>query len=134
MHSKLILSLLALVAATASAETRKWTSAEDATKSFLAEFSGLKDGKATFRLKNGKPTSLPLEKLSADDQAVIKALDAAETAKTEAAAMAAKARESVIAKELGKKVLILDGKKLKKHDVFATKAPEYYLVYWGASW
>jgi thiol-disulfide isomerase/thioredoxin len=39
-----------------------------------------------------------------------------------------------MAKALDGSTVVLDGKLLKKHDILASKAPEYYMLYWGASW
>jgi hypothetical protein len=124
-----LLSLLGL----SSAEMRQWTSADDATKKFEGEFQSLVGDKITIKTKAGKALSFPMSKLSKEDQEYTTKAVEAKKAEQEAAAKAAKLKEGPVAKAVAKAEK-LDGKSLKKHDIFASKAPEYYLIYWGASW
>lgn len=132
---KLMLSLvLATLCGVSYAEVRKWTSADDASKTFEGEMTAVKGDNVTIKMKTGRTLTVPLSKLSQADKDFVAAQ---EKAKAEAAALAenaAKLKTGEVAKAVIGNTVILDGKKLKKHDIFATKAPEYYLVYFGASW
>jgi nucleoredoxin len=129
----LILALVVL-GISAEAASRKWTSADDASKSFDGELTAVKGDSAVIRMKNGRSVTLPLAKLSKEDQDFIAAEEKAKADATAAAEAADKAKNGEVAKALAGSTVKLDGKRLKKHDIFAEKAPEYYLVYWGASW
>lgn len=137
---KLSLLLVALAGA-ARAEMRMWTSADDASKKFEGEFISSNKDSVAIKRKDGKQIVLPLTKVSEADREFIsrqgeeKAKQGEEKASAEKAKEAgAKLKESEMAKALSGKTVTLEGKSLKKHDIFAGKAPEYYLVYWGASW
>jgi thiol-disulfide isomerase/thioredoxin len=132
---KLMLTLaLAALCGGSFAEVRKWTSADDASKTFEGEMTAVKGDNVTIKKKAGGTVTVPLAKLSQDDRDFVAA---AEKTKTEAASRAeasTKLKTSEMAKAVIGNTVILDGKKLKKFDVFAEKAPEHYLLYWGASW
>jgi hypothetical protein len=134
MKPTLLLAAFLLATGLSQAEMRLWTSADDASKTFEGEMQSLTGETVTIRTKAGKTISAPLAKFAQADQDYAKKAkeEKAEAAKSVEAA--AKLKDSAMGKELGKSTVILDGKKMKKHDLFAAKAPEYFLVYWGASW
>lgn len=114
----------------AVAETRVWTSAEDPSQTFRGEFVSLKDDTVTIKRDDGKTLSFPQSKLSGADLEYIKE----KTAGKEDAPGVSKEDESPMARALKGKTVKLEGKRFKKFDIAAAKQPEYYLVYWGASW
>ncbi|MBP7949665.1 MAG: hypothetical protein KA004_08415 [Verrucomicrobiales bacterium] len=116
------------------AEVRKWTSADDPTKTFDGEFVEAKGDMVTIKRKSGKPQTFPAAKLSKEDQDYIAQQAASKAQEAATKAAADKVKESPMAKALEKKLQKLDGKKFVKFDLLAEKAPEYYLLYWGASW
>ena len=128
-----VLALLA-VSGMGSAEVRKWTSADDASKTFEGELSSTKGDNVVVRMANGRTVTVPLSKLSQADRDFVAGVAKGKTAAADEAAAAEKAKTGAVAKALSGNTVKLDGKKFKKCDVFAAKAPEYYLVYWGASW
>lgn len=131
----LMLSLtLAALCGASPAESRKWTSADDASKTFEGEMTAAKGDSVTIKMKTGRVMAVPLSKLSQADKDYVAAEAKAKEEASSAAAAAEKLKTSEVAKAIAGKTVILDGKKLKKHDIFATKAPEYYPLYWGASW
>lgn len=131
----IILTLLAAALCSAShAEVRKWTSAEDALKTFEGELTTVKNDTVTIKMKNGSSVSLALAKLSTGDREYISAQEKEKAAAAATAEATAKLKDSPMAKALDGSTVILNGKKLKKHDVLANKTPQYYLIYWGASW
>ena len=67
---KLLLSFLALTLLAGSANAAIWTSTEG--KTFEGEFKNVKDGVAFFRLKSGKIASVPISRLSTQDQVIVK--------------------------------------------------------------
>ena len=111
------------------APARTWTSS-DGEKTFEGDLREFDDasGKVTV-LVNGRQLVFDQTKLSEDDQTYLTEWKA-EADKPEAT----KVLESQkIGKELTDKVLSrLDGKKFKKASM--EKAPEYYLLYFSASW
>ena len=109
-------------------EPRTWTSAADASKTFEAEFVSESAGKVTVRKSNGQQMTFTLDKLSEADQAWI--------AETKAAALKAeKLKSAEVPAAILDKLVKLDGKKLRKYDLEADKGvPEYYVVYFSASW
>ena len=130
-----ILSLaLAAFCAVSYAEVRKWTSADDPSKNFEGEMTAAKGEVVTIKMKSGQVTTVPLAKLSQEDKDYVAAQAKAKEGEAAAAEAAEKLKTSEMGKALTGKAVILDGKKLKKHDIFATKAPEYYLLYFAASW
>jgi len=108
-------------------DVRTWTSAEDATKQFQGTLVEAKGGQVTIKQANNKVVTFAQTKLSDGDQKYL-------ADQAEAKAKAASAQTSPMAVALKGKTVALDGKKLKKKDFLATKNPEYYLLYWGASW
>ena len=126
--------LVAALCGTAIAEVRKWTSADDASKSFDGELVSVKGDSAVIKMKGGKSVTMPLAKLSQADQDFVAAQEKEKAASAAAAEAAAKLKDSPMAKALAGNTVILDGKRLKKHNILEGKAPTHYLLYWGASW
>lgn len=126
--------VVAALCGTAIAEVRKWTSADDASKTFEGELTAIKGDSATIKMKGGKSVTLPLAKLSKADQEFVAAQEKEKAASAAAAEAAAKLKDSPMAKALAGNTVILDGKRLKKHNILEGKAPTHYLLYWGASW
>jgi D-aminopeptidase len=77
---------------------------------------------------------LPVTKLAKEDQDYITKAAEEKKAETEAAAKAEKFKTSPMIKALDGTTVKMDGKSVKKYDILTDKAPEYYLLYWGASW
>ena len=134
MKKLLLVFTLTALCGVSLAEIRKWTSADDASKSFEGEMTAVKGDNVTIKKKTGGMVTVPLAKLSQEDRDFVAA---AEKEKSDAAATAeaaTKLKTSEMAKALAGNTLKLENKKLKKTDIFASKAPEYYLLYQGASW
>lgn len=114
-----------------TAQARKWTSADDATKTFEAEFVESADGKVTVKRKNGRNMTFALEKLSKGDQEfVAKQIEA-----KKAAAEADKLKDAPLPKALSGKLVKRSGSSVKKYDLSSQGAvPKYYLMYYSASW
>jgi len=134
MKKLMLTTLLAALTGVSLAEVRKWTSADDASKTFEGEMTAAKGDTVTIKMKTGRVMNVPLSKLSQEDKDYVTAQAKAKEEAAATAAAAEKLKSGEVAKAISGKTVILDGKKLKKHDVFAAKAPEYYLLYWGASW
>lgn len=131
MKRKAYLSLLLAalgLACVEAGEARTWTSAADASKTFEGEFVSESAGKVTVRKENGQQMTFPLDKLSEADQTWV--------AETKAAATRAeKLKSAAVPAGILGKLVRLDGKRLKKYDLEADKGiPEYYVVYYSASW
>ena len=132
MKLNLLLSIaLATALGAGFASARVWTSA-DGTKTFEGEFKAYdaENKKVTVILRNGKRLTFDVAKLSEKDITFIE-----EQGKEANQANAGDAlKEQAIGAGLTKKGIlqILDGKKYK--DFTLTKAPEYYILYFGASW
>ena len=61
MKTILLSVVFAAIAVSAPAAIRKWTSADDASKSFEGELTGVKAEKATIKMKNGQAVTVPSE-------------------------------------------------------------------------
>lgn len=129
-----ITALLLALATGAFAEIRTWTSADDASKTFEGELVSAAKGNVTIKRKDGKSLTVLENKLSQADRDFVAAEQEKLAAAEKAKGAAAKLKTSPMGAALSGKVVKLEGKNFKKHDIFATKAPEYYLLYWGASW
>ena len=129
-----ITALLLALATGAFAEVRTWTSADDASKTFEGELVSAAKGSVVIKTKAGKSLTVPETKLSQADRDFVAAEQEKLAAAEKTKAAAGKLKTSPMAAGLSGKTVSLQGKSLKKHDLFATKAPEYYLLYWGASW
>lgn len=118
-----------LLASLGWASARTWTSA-DGTRTFEGDLKNFDEatGKVTV-LAGGQNLIFSQDKLSEDDRAYIQEWQT----KKEAPSPAESLEDQKIGKKLTDKVLSrLDGKKFES--VSMTKAPEYYLLYFSASW
>jgi len=128
MKKSLILaSAVALLAATAPART--WTSA-DGSKTFDGELRSYNATTGTVTvLVNGRVMTFTQDKLSAGDIAYLENWEKEKNALSPAE-MAA---ESVVGQKVTKaKLHRLDGKRYRRAEL--DKAPEYYILYYSASW
>lgn len=128
MNTKILTSSLILLL-TGSGFSRTWTSA-DGAKTFEGDFVSSNANSVTV-LKNGRKLTFKLEILSKEDQdfvaeAVKKA--AAEEADNQAVA---DFKDSDLGKFL-KKTQKFSGSRFKKHPI--ETVPEYFLLYYSASW
>lgn len=114
---------------------RTWTSA-DGSKKFEGELKSFDKagGKVTVIMRNGRSLTFDIKKLSEGDQTFL-----SENAKPAGDAagggdFAAALEGQKIGSKLAKKGILekIEGKKFAKYEF--TKAPEYYLVYFSASW
>ncbi len=112
-------------------ELRTWTSADDPTRQFQGALIEVKGDQVSIKQSTGRTVTFAKSKLSGDDQ---KYIAAQAEAKEKEKAKSTTAQSSPMAKALKGRTVALEGKKLKKNDFLATKSPEYYLLYWGASW
>ena len=112
---------------------RTWTSA-DGTKTFEGDLKSYDKatGKVTVALPNGKTLTFGTDKLSDADKTFLAEQPKAAAEGGEDVAEALK--EQKIGSKLLKKGILqkLDGKKFANFEL--TKAPQYYLVYFSASW
>lgn len=109
---------------------RTWTSS-DGTKTFQGDLKSYDSatGKVTVMLTSGKQLTFPKDKLSADD---IKFLEEQSAAAAKPDPSEALAAQKVGAQVLKAKLQRLEGKRFKKAEL--DYAPEYYILYYSASW
>jgi hypothetical protein len=127
---KTIIAFAAIAALFTSLQARTWTSS-DGSKTFegnLRTFDS-DSGTVTVIMANGKSASFPQDKLSEADVAFLKEWEATKNQPDPA--------EVAASSEVGSKVVKaklnrLEGKRFKKAEL--TKAPEYYILYYSASW
>jgi nucleoredoxin len=84
----------------------------------------------TFKMRNGRTVKIKAADLTEEDGKRLNEWKPAASTTEEAAPAGA---ASVFDDVLDKNLLILDGKKLKKHEL-ATKPAKYYVFYYTASW
>ena len=125
--SLLGMALVALLGSNAYART--WTSS-DGAKTFEGELKSYDAGAGMVTvLVNGKPLVFPQDKLSAADIAFLKESAPAPAAPGTSTSTA----PSVMGEKFAKvKLHLLDGKRYKKAEM--VKAPDYYVLYYSASW
>lgn len=111
-----------------AAEARTWTSA-DGSKTFEGTLRSYNSATGLVTvLVNGLPLSVEKEKLSPDD---IKFLE--EEAAAAPVDLAEEVSKTVVGAQIIKtKLNRLDGQRYKKAEL--DKAPEYYILYYSASW
>ena len=132
MRIPTLLALLCAVSLSA-ATARTWTSA-NGDKTFEGEFVSLAKGLLTVRKTNGRETTFKVTLLSEEDQkfAAEQAAKLARKAKEKKAAEAA--ANAAVPKELSGNLVKLKGKRLSKIAAEDQKMPQYYFVYFAASW
>ena len=110
---------------------RTWTSS-DGTKTFEADFKSF-DKEATkvnVIMKNGRTMTFGLDKLSEDDRIWIEEQPSEQDKAAEAEALK-EFDDSELGKAL-KDLKILEGRRFIKHKL--ETPPEYYILYFSASW
>ena len=110
---------------------RTWTSS-DGTKTFEADFKSF-DKEATkvnVIMKNGRTMTFGLDKLSEDDRIWIEKQPSEQDKAAEAEALK-EFDDSELGKAL-KNLKILEGRRFIKHKL--ETPPEYYILYFSASW
>ncbi|MEZ5301122.1 MAG: thioredoxin-like domain-containing protein [Verrucomicrobiales bacterium] len=127
---KLLLPIIVGAALCAAGFARTWTSA-DGSNTFEGEFVSAADGKVTV-LRNGREVTFKEELLSEEDREFIKAELAAKDEEAAAKKAAEEAKSAPVPSALDGKLMKLDGKSLKAFE--PAGVPEYYLVYFSASW
>ncbi|NRB76559.1 MAG: hypothetical protein HRU46_19530 [Verrucomicrobiales bacterium] len=113
----------------ASSGARTWTSS-DGSRSFEGEIRSYDaNAKTVSVLSSGRMLTFAEDKLSEGDIAYIKEWEAAKNAPDPSEMVAS----SVVGKAVQKaKLHRLDGKRFKSAEM--EKAPEYYIMYYSASW
>ena len=107
-----------------------WTNKEGKTAQLeLVEVTGEEGAKSgVFKMRNGRKVTIKAEDLAEED-----AKRLAEWKPAAAEPEAAVGKPSVFDDVLDGNLVILDGKKLKKHEL-AAKPTDYYVFYYTASW
>lgn len=121
--------------AVASVQARTWTSA-DGAKTFSGELKSYnaETGMVTVTV-NGRPLEFPQDKLSAADVAFLKesAAGAPSATSTSSTSPGTAPASTAMAEKMAKvKLSRLDGKRYKRAEL--EKTPEYYILYYSASW
>jgi uncharacterized protein YdeI (YjbR/CyaY-like superfamily) len=135
MKIKSTITCGALALALASVcSARTWTSA-DGKNTFDGEFVSATETKVTVKRLNGKIT-FDIVKLSEADREFIKEEVANAAAAAAAMEASAKLKDAPIPKALSRKLVKLDaaGKRYEKFDLTDGVIPQYYIVYYSASW
>lgn len=133
MKKSLLILLAAGLLPVCSAQARTWTSA-DGSKTFEADFKSYNaESKKLTVLRAGRSSTFKLDILSeADREWVEKRLEEL-AAEDEAKATVGSIDDQIIGKKLKKGVLSkLEGKRFKSKEL--ETVPEYYIVYFSASW
>jgi len=128
MKTKLTIAFAISLVLPLSAAFENWTNKEGKTAQLdLVEVIGDADAKeGVFKMRNGRNVNIK--------QADLTEADAKRLAEWKPAAPEAPAGEpSVFDEVLDGNLVMLDGKKLKKHE-FASKPEKYYVFYYTASW
>lgn len=136
MMKKALLTSLSILGCINTLSARTWTSS-DGTKSFEADYIGHTDSAVSI-IKDSKKITFPLNLLSEADQAWTRA-HGTETANTASAPKNTLKKETVattssssLTQNINKHLKKFDGKSFKEHNL--DNKPEYYLVYFSASW
>jgi len=133
LSSLLLMGLLPL-----SLSARTWTSSEDESKTFSGKLKRYNNISKTVTIirSNGRSTTFPIDKLSEADQKWVIETEAAKAAEAEKKAAPADIEEALeaqpIAQNIYKRLTQLNKGKLKKAEF--QFVPEYYLLYFSASW
>ena len=126
-----LIAIGALSLLTATLHARTWTASDDATKTFDGDLKSYNSEteEVTIIHSSGRALTFPIAKLTEEDQTFVKENSVIE-AKPEDVTAALEAQK--IGQNISGKLVQLDGKRLKKTKL--TFAPEYYLLYFSASW
>lgn len=124
---------LAAALGTGLLPARVWTSS-DGSKTFEGVFKSYdkESGQVTVILRSGKTITFGQDKLSEKDKEFL--TSQADEAPGGGEDVEAQLKEQGIGSKITKRGILqkLDGKKFKDHDL--AKAPEYYILYFSASW
>ena len=136
MTKQLYLSALSLSLLAMPLAARTWTS-DDGLKTFKGDFKSFDESKNEVTVLRGyKAVKFPLDKLSGADRTWVKeqaAEEAAKEAELAAPTLEDQLAEQTVGSNLNSKTLSrLEGKRFKKAEL--TKVPEYYILYFTASW
>lgn len=124
MKSALILATITSTIFISSVHARTWTSAEE-DKTFEGRYIKHDDTNVTV-MKSGRKVSFPLSMLSETDQTWVS------EQKTEPDTADEPGELGSIGKKLKGKLVQLKGRRFSR--MKPTKTPEYYLLYFSASW
>lgn len=113
---------------------RTWTSA-DGKNTFEGEFVSATETRVTVERSNGKIT-FDISKLSDADKEFIKEESARAAAAAAAKEASEKLKEAPVPKALSRKLVKLDadGKRYEKFELEDGVIPQYYIIYFSASW
>lgn len=123
-----LLTAIAIAAMMSPSLARTWTSA-DGAKTFDGEYVSSTDTSVTV-IKNGRKVTFKLDLISEEDQKWIK--EEGQKAVEAKAKESASLDDQVIGKKLKGKTVRVMGKKFESQDT--DKVPQYYFVYYSASW
>lgn len=130
MKTSLQLLLGCFLTVSASAEFRTWTRSDGKTAELdlvsVSEAGGEKSGE--FKMRSGRSITLAAASLSEADAKLLSEWTPAETEPAAATAV-----PSVFDEVLDSNLEILDGRKLKRHEL-ASKPTKHYVFYYTASW
>ena len=126
------LGTLGLALSIGTVTARTWTSS-DGSKTFEGKFKAYDEAKQTVTVMKGhKKLSFPLDKLSGTDQQWVKE-EVARQAIANQPTVQEQLAEQAVGKNLKPGVLErLEGSRFARAEL--SKAPEYYLLYFSASW
>lgn len=127
MKTSLFIAIAFSLVLPLSAAFENWTNKEGKTAQLeLVEVIGEADAKeGVFKMRNGRMVNIK--------QTDLAEADAKRLADWKPAAAAASGAASVFDEALDGNLVILDGKRLKKHEL-VSKPTKYYLFYYTASW
>lgn len=132
MKTSIQILLGCFLTVSASAEFRTWTRSDGKTAELdlvaVTEAGGEKSGE--FKMRNGRAVTLAAASLSEADAKLLAEWKPGETASESAAATGT---PSVFDGVLDRNLEILDGRKLKRHEL-ASKPTKHYVFYYTASW
>lgn len=130
---KLILGAAIFVALVGVLEARTWKSA-DGSRTFEGELRSFdKNSGEVSVVVNGRLLKFNQSVLSTEDQEFLKSNNPSSSGGSDTAAIAEKLSASKVGAQVAKaKLERLDGKRFKKAEM--EKAPEYYILYYSASW
>lgn len=136
MKKHIILNLLALSLLIGVAEARIWTSA-DGSKTFSGDFKSYNEaaGEVTVLMKGFRKRVFKVDVLSEGDIKWLK--EQSTTAEPQESAKPSNLKEELDAQKIGanlqKGVLVkCNGRRFEKYEM--DRAPEYYILYFSASW
>lgn len=136
MKNQLYLTALSLSILAQPLVARTWTS-DDGAKTFKGDYKSYDETSDQVTVLRGyKQLKFPLDKLSEADRTWVKekaAEEAAKEAERSAPTLEDQLAEQTVGKNLNSRTLSrLEGKRFKKAELI--KVPEYYILYFTASW